>query len=94
MRSKVGAGLPAMVIGICKNCERACPALGGEADSNQATWSYLELGDVFTGAASPPSAGQARSLQGAHVPLKDVQIPIRLPQQSRSRFVHHSLSLP
>ncbi|WP_211279883.1 hypothetical protein, partial [Pseudomonas cedrina] len=42
----------------------ACPALGCEAAPNQATGFYLKLGDAFIGAASPPSAGQARSLQG------------------------------
>ncbi len=48
----------------CAICsERACPALGGEAPPNQTSWIYLELGGAFIGAASPPSAGQARSLQ-------------------------------
>ncbi|WP_411382494.1 hypothetical protein [Pseudomonas sp. MPB26] len=52
-------------IAVCS--ERACPALGGEAAPNQATWFYLELRGVFIGAASQPSAGgatirQARSL--------------------------------
>ena len=45
--------------------ERACPALGGEAALNPDAPVYLKHRDAVIGAASPPCAGQARSLHQA-----------------------------
>ncbi|WP_218580168.1 hypothetical protein, partial [Pseudomonas sp. SWRI 103] len=59
--------------------ERACPALGGEAAPNQATWFYLELRGVFhwrcfaaQRGASPLTTHRLREQARSHIGYSSV----------------------